>query len=157
MGGYIANKWGLGEMESWESDLVLKAPGSDLPSVLSFTDTQPVSYRFSWRGLHADVFFLVSGQMWWWSSCTDYAYLDTASSLRFESHWLKQEGGGDLRERERERVWSNYLLKGDSWPSIVTVLISTICPVTLDIDWKNNRRSVQIMWCSSYNRNILAC
>lgn len=68
--------------------------------------------------------------------CTAHSYLDTASSWRFHRHWLKGEGGGDTAERERERVWPNYLLKGGSWPSIVTVLYIYYIyfPVTLDTD-----------------------
>lgn len=29
-----------------------------------------------------------------------HSYLDNASSQRFARHWLKQEGGGDIGERE---------------------------------------------------------
>lgn len=61
-------------------------------------------------------------------------YLDTVSSLWFARHWLIKAGGGD--RGEREGVWSNYLLKGGSWPSIVTVLYIYYIyfPVTLDTD-----------------------
>lgn len=61
-------------------------------------------------------------------------------------------------ERDKGRVRPNYLLKGGSWPSIVTVLYIYYIhfPVTLDTDWNPNRRPVQTTQGTSHNWNMFA-
>lgn len=101
MGGYIANKWGLGKWRAGKVTLFKKPQALIyLLYSVSLTHSQPPI------GFH--------GVAWMQTCCSEclgrctggciaHAYLGPAASWGFASHRLKQEGGGDVRGRESKR------------------------------------------------------
>lgn len=102
MGGYIANKWGLGKLRAGKVTLFKKPQALIyLLYSLSLTHSQPLI-----------AFHIVAWMQTCFSEhkclgrcgggCRTRSYLGAASQRAFDRQWLKQEGGGDM-ERDGER------------------------------------------------------